>query len=1111
MLLLASPAAAGQAPPARAMRFEHLSIEEGLSQSVVNCVLQDRSGFLWLGTQGGLNRYDGYGFEVYRHDPQDPASLAHDWILALAEDPSGDLWVGTEGGALARWRRASDDFESYRPDPKDPQSFSGLRVIALARDHSGDLWAGTMDGGLNRFDAASGGFEYFRHDPGDPTSLAHDQLGALHVDRDGILWVGTWDGLDRFDPRSGSFEHFRHDPADPASLSDPRVRAIFEDRQGRLWVGTLAGLNRLDARAGRFQRYLHDPADPGSLSHDWVRSLYQDADGRLWVGTDGGLNLWHEESAGFAGYRSDPAVAGSLLNDKIVHLYQDRGGILWLGTLGGGLARWNPGTWSFLHYANDGDDQASNMVFAISEDAAGDLWIGTFGGGLERLERSSRRRTRYTHDPGDPSSLADDRVTALLHDRDGVLWAGTVGGGLSRFDPATGRFDHQRHDPSDPGSLGADAVTALLEDRRGHLWLGTLGGGLNLRHADGTFSRYRHDPKDDTSLSGDRIFALAEDRGRHLWLATDGAGLNRLHPATSAFLRIAHQPGAGDSLSSNDLLALHADAAGRLWVGTKSSGLDLLLEIDEKTRRATFSNYSRHDGLPDDTVWGIRSDLGGKLWISTGNGLARLDPESGTVRSYSTSHGLQSGEFNQGAYFASSSGELFFGGVNGLNAFFPYRIEPGRQPSPVVLTSFARTGKPVAFERPVFEVSSVELGYRDYFFSLEVAALDFTAPEENRYRYKLEGFDDDWIDLGHRRQMTFTNLDPGRYTLRVEGANHDGVWNRDGMSLAIAVAPPPWRTWWAYGLYLLAAAAVAAGVARRHRREVELERAATRRERQIAHRQRAQAEERQRLLDERETLIEELEAKNAELERFNYTVSHDLKSPLVTIKGFLGMLKKDAAAGDVKRLEHDVRRIGAAADRMRQLLDELLELSTVGRRVKPPEEVALTAAARQALESVAGEVAAGGARVTIAAAMPVVVGERMRLVQVYQNLLANAVKYMGDQRAPRIEVGARREEDGETVLFVRDNGAGIEARYQRKVFGLFERLDAGDQGTGVGLALAKRIVEMHGGRIWVESEGLGRGSSFCFTLAGARLEGGGEAAPEGGRVVEASDRFRRSS
>ncbi len=1077
------------------MRFERLSIEDGLSQSVVNCILQDSTGFLWLGTQDGLNRYDGYRFKVYRHDDEDPESLPHDLVLSLATDPSGDLWIGTEGGGLARWRRASDTFLSYRHDAGDPESLADDRVVHLAWDPDGTLWIATFASGLDRYDPTTGSFQHFRHDPADPGSLSDDRVRAVHVDRRGELWVGTFGGLNRYDRERRSFVRHRHDPGDPSSLSDDRVRAIAETPSGDLWIGTLDGLNRLaggGTRGGSFERYPSDPAEAGSLSHDWVRSLLVDRDGHLWVGTDGGLNLWRPASGTFDSYHPDPTDPNSLANDRIVHLYQDRGGVLWIGTLGGGVSKWNPATWSFPYYRGGGEG-TSNMVLAISEDPGGELWVGTFGGGLERILRQlPERRFHYRHVPEDPDSLSDDRVTALLHDRQGTLWVGTLGGGLNRlFNGPAPRFERYRHDPSRPDSLSADAVTVIYEDRPGRLWIGTHGGGLNLHRGDGRFVSFRHRPDDPASLGNDRVLSLAQDRDGMLWLATDGGGLNRFHPATGGFLRLLHDPADPGSLSSNEPNVVHVDPSGQLWIGTEGTGLDRLESLDEAVGRARFRNFSQADGLPDEKIWGIRSDAAGHLWLSTNRGLSRFDPRSETFKNYDASHGLQSDEFMMGAHFQSPSGELFFGGINGLNAFYPDRIEGNRNVPPVVVTAFSKINRPVRFDRPVFDVEEIVLDHRDYFFSVEFAALDFAAPGENRYRYKLEGFDADWIELGGRRQLTFTNLDAGRYTLRLQGSNNDGVWSRQEASVKIVVAPPPWESWWAYTLYALALAAAAGGVVRHQRNRLEHERAQAAHERAIARRERTQAQEHQRLLEEREQLIAELEAKNVELERFNYTVSHDLKNPLVTIKGFLGLLRRDAAAGDAERLEHDISRIDVAADRMSSLLEELLELSRLGLQARPPEEVPLDELVPEAIESIKSQAIERGVEVIVEPGLPVVLGDRLRLLQLYQNLLINGVKYMGEQIAPRIEVGLRDAPvAGDPVLFVRDNGMGIEAAYQERVFGLFERLDAANEGTGIGLALAERIVEMHGGRIWVESRGLGHGSTFCWTLSDRHVQRG---------------------
>jgi len=1094
--LLTTLVAAGLEAQTSRMPFQRLSIEDGLSQGTVNCILQDATGFLWLGTQDGLNRYDGYSFRVHKHDPTDPESLPASWVEALAEDPDGDLWVGTRGG-LARWRRSTGSFERFAPATGEdaaaaPPSLPDHSVRALRFDRDGDLWIGTFQSGLLRLDPDTGVVEHFRHHPEDPASLADDRVRALYQDRGGGLWIGTLGGLSRFDPERRSFTSFRHHPDDPASLADDRVFAILEDSQGTLWVGTEAGLHQSRDPDSGFLRHRHDPDDPASLADDWVTDLLEDRAGRLWIATDGGLHRRQPQDGAFERFRHDATDPLSLSNDRLLALLEDRAGLIWIGTQGGGLNRWNPATEAFEHYRADATGAgglASNAVFAFSEDPRGRLWIGTLGGGIDVLDRAAGSFENHRYDPADPGSLGDDKVSALLHDRSGNLWVGTFGSGLSRLDRGAGAFRHYRSDPRRPGTLSDDVVTSLHQDRHGTLWVGTQRGGLNRLDPapqedarDGGFQHYRHDPADPGSLSENQVTAFAEDPDGALWVGTFGGGLDRLDPDRRRFAHFRHDPARPSSLSSDTVFALHRDAGGTLWVGTQL-GLNRLSSPEE----GSFGHYFERDGLPNDVVWGIESDSRGRLWISTNDGLARFDPETESFEIYTTVHGLQANEFNFGAHFRSASGELFFGGVNGFNAFRPERLASNDTVPPVVLTSFAIRNQPVRFDRPFFDVEEVTLGHRDYFFDVEIAALDFTAPEENRYRYRLGGFDEGWIDLGHRRRLTFTNLDPGRYRLRVQGSNNDGVWNREGASLAIRVTPPPWATWWAYTLYSLAVAAAAWGFVRSQHQKVE--------------REREQVLERERLLEQRARLITELENKNAELQRFNYTLSHDLRTPLVTIKGFLGLLERDVASGRTDRVAGDIERISTAADRMTNLLNELLEYARVSYVVKQPEKVPLGELVEEAIELLELPLAERGVELEIAPHLPTVSGDRLRLRQLFQNLIENAVKYMGDQSRPRIEVGVRH--DGpEQVVYVRDNGIGIDPKYHRKVFGLFERLDATDRGTGIGLALVQRIIELHGGKVWVESEGLGTGSTFCLRLDHLQAAEVGEARWSGAAAPE---------
>jgi diguanylate cyclase (GGDEF)-like protein len=860
---LAWPAAVGAAP-VRPIRFDHLGLEQGLSQSSVMDVLQDRRGYIWLATEDGLNRYDGTGFKVYRHDPADVASLPSSFVWDVEEDAKGDLWIATANG-LATWRRASD-----RIVRQDNVGGRHIRAIRFAR--SGEaLWIGTRDTGLLRLDVATGQLQPFTHDAANPASLADDRVYALFLDAKGRLWVGTDGGLDVLcsgDPndkllgcRHGeTFAHYGADPADSGSLSDSKVRAIQGDSAGALWVGTSAGgVNRLDVATGKFERFRNDPAVPGSLSHDQVRAILQDADGRIWVGTFGGLDLFDEAHGNFAHYRQDSRNPNSLADDHVLALAQDRGGVLWVGTRLGGAHKWNPLSWQFGHVAPDTDSPVglgSGHVTSFSEDRAGRLWVGTFDAGLYLMDRTAGEMAPYRHDPKRPKGLPSDRVMALHHDHRGDLWIGTGDAGLVRLSAATGAIKTYRSDPRAPRGLSSNGITSILEDADGHLWLGTYGGGLE-RFDPQTerFTHFRHDAKDPSSLGGDRVGALAEAADGRLWVATMEKGLDLLDPHSGRFEHFVNRAGDPRSLPTDWVHALYVDAAGSLWVGTHS-GLSHL-----HADGASFETFTSRNGLPSDVVYGIVSDRQGRLWLSTNNGIARLDPRTGEFVNYGVADGLQASEFNFGAWYQSTSGELFFGGNNGFNAFMPDRLRQAGKAPAVVLTAVNVGHRPVS--GPADETQRIRLGFRDKVLNLEFAALDYTAPARNRFSYKLEGFDPEWVPLSGRRAVSYTNLNPGHYTFRVKGANSDGKWNEEGVAVAVDVAAPPWATPWAFTGYSVFLVGAIFGMARIQQRKFD-------REAEYARVLEFRVQERTRELSERQR---ELEKANHDLGQASITDS----------------------------------------------------------------------------------------------------------------------------------------------------------------------------------------------------------------------------------------------
>jgi diguanylate cyclase (GGDEF)-like protein len=800
------------AAPVRPIRFERLSLEQGLSQSTVMDVLQDRTGYVWLATEDGLNRYDGVSFKVYKHDPADPASLPSSFVWALAEDAAGNLWAATSSG-LATWHRDSDRVVRH-------EALAGryLRALQFAPKENA-LYIGTRDAGLVKLELAGGRTTRLAHDPADPKSLSDDRIYALHVDGQDRLWVGTDGGLNVLDAGGASFERFVPS-ADAKSLSDAGVRAIAEDGSGALWIGTAkGGLNRLDPGRGTFDRFRHDPKLADSLAHDQVRAILLDADQRLWIGTSGGLDLFDADRQAFRHYGHIPANPASLADEHVLSLAQDRGGVIWVGTRLGGVHKWRPLAWQFGHVAPDAANPKalrSGHVTAFSEDRAGRLWVGTFDAGLYVMDRTNSEMTGYRPDPKNPRTLASDKVAALLHDHQGDLWIGTFDSGLDRFSAATGQFKHYRSDPKRPEGLSHNGVTSILQDGDGRLWLGTYGGGLErLDPRTERFTHYRNDAENPESLSGDRVSSLAESPTGGLWVGTMEKGLNLLDPRSGRFRRYEHKPGDAGSLPSNSILSLYTDAAGGLWVGARGGLSHLAAEA------SAFRTYTTRHGLPSDVVYGIRSDRQGRLWLSTTNGLASFDPSKGTFRAYGVSDGLQAIEYNFGAVYQSPSGELFFGGINGFNAFVPDRLRQAGQPPPVVLTTVAVGHQPLP--GPADQTRRISLGFRDKVLAFDFAALDFSAPDRNRFSYKLEGFDPDWVPLSGGRSVTYTNLPAGSHTFRLRAANSDGRWNEEGLSVAVEVAAAPWLRPWAIAVYLALLAGGGLVVARRQRRKLELE------------------------------------------------------------------------------------------------------------------------------------------------------------------------------------------------------------------------------------------------------------------------------------------------
>jgi diguanylate cyclase (GGDEF)-like protein len=765
------------------MRFSRITIEQGLQQETIRSVYQDQRGFIWIATEEGLSRFDGFNFKHFISDKNKPDSISDDVVTDIKGSGDGGLWVATFGGGLNYFDPTKEAFTNLN------ELLPSTKLKTVFVDSQRNIWVGSYEQGVTVLQPQQDSFILSAINKG--IQLSHASVMAITEDQLGRIWIGTdGGGLDIYDPGSGLWSHIQSQLNVNDSLSDDRIRKLLVDHNGFVWVATAGGLNKYSQQTNKFVRFKFNANDLNSLSNDRVLSLLEDSSNRLWVGTDAGINLFENDK--FQRIQHDPANPTSLSNDRVLDIYEDEGGVIWFGTYQG-LNKWNPAQASFNHtlYRAPNGQLKHNIVTDFAESISGNTYIATYGGGVLVMDAQHQIVNVISKDSG----LPDNQIMAVLIDRDDNLWVGSRSQGLARLDAKDHQWTNFIHVNGEPDSLLSNSVSDIRQDSQGNIWIATYNGGLS-KLLDKGFKHYRADDNIPNSLSSNRIFQIFEDSAGFIWLATE-KGLNRLNPNNDEIKQLKANPDKSDSLSSNMVWHIFEDRLGNFWVATQGKGINLWKKEDRIKFNNSFEVFNLSNGFNSNTSYGIEEDGAGNIWFSSNRGLSRFNYKSGDIQHYDKSHGLQGYDFNIGAIMKDKDGILYFGGSNGFNYFDPLHIAQNNHTPQVVLTGITKGNQSLA----VGAQSRLELTYTDYLLALDFIALDYAAPEKNRYQYSLQNFDADWIDVGQLKRATYTNLPAGRYLFKVRAANNDGVWSEASINLPISVFPAPWRTWWAYTLY----------------------------------------------------------------------------------------------------------------------------------------------------------------------------------------------------------------------------------------------------------------------------------------------------------------------
>jgi ligand-binding sensor domain-containing protein/signal transduction histidine kinase/DNA-binding response OmpR family regulator len=1023
---------------AQQLAFSHLTVEHGLSQNAIMAIVQDKTGFLWVGTRYGLNRYDGTGFKIYKGSPSNKGSISDNLINALLVDDEGVLWVGTSNG-LNRYNAQKDNFERIFSLPNNKNSLNNSSINCLFQDSRKRIWVGTKNGLNLLVDKKTNSFQSIF---GSSQKTIGNYIRTIAESSDGNIWVGTSTGLIKMNSNSYDYETYQH-TSSSSSLSADYVTSIVEDKQQNLWIGTLHdGINLFNKSSNSFMRFSQNGSGTSPLVHNNIRKLMLDNTGKIWIGTQDGLSIFDPITKQSSHYQHDAEVKTSLTNNSIHSIYQDMNGTIWIGTYHGGINILYSHATPFTTYQNRKaiNSLSSNVVSSIVEDAKGNLWIGTEGGGLNYFDKATNSFSVYKNSTSDSSSISSNLIKIVYKDSNNNLWIGTsYNSGLNLYNPATKRFKHISIAKSNKELVSFDEVVALQEDGEGNLWVGSQSGLTILRKKNGQYEDHTEFTNLENQLHKKNILSLFKDSQSNLWIGTS-AGLFILRNDTKKVTKFQLQENMPNGLQSDFINCVMQDARGNIWIGTYYGGLSLF-----NANSQNFTTFTDKDGLPNNNILGIVEDSEHNLWLSTDNGLCRFNPSNKTFKTYTISDGLASNKFNNNSFFRHSKGEIYFGGNNGLTSFLPKAIETNSYVAPIVFTSLKLFGNDVSIDAEdgllqtdINATQKITFHHDQNIFTIDFALLNYIKPEKNKYAYMLEGFDKKW-NYTNASSASYNNLPAGSYTFLVKAANNDGIWNGTPATLRITILPPIWKTWWAYCLYAFAFIAIVFFFLR--------------------------------FLWMREVYKREHELQQFKLNFFT-NISHEIRTHLTLISGPVEKLlgSKQEEGIEKKQLEH----VKSNADRLMNLVSELMdfrkaETNNLPLHVTSNNLVLFLEEIFIAFSDMATEKNINIQFMHASNTIEVYFDKR-QIEKVVFNLLTNAFKFTPAGGNISLELIDKKNEV--QLRFV-DDGKGIAPENLKKLFANFFQVNdeaAHNTGYGIGLALSKSIVELHRGSIDVESE-----------------------------------------